>query len=368
MKKHIMFVGGGTAGHIAPLLAVMGAVQERAKQVACSYVGQQADLASPLITESTLTFSKHAVHSGKLHRHLTWNQFSQLRSLLRGMREAERLIRTEKPDVVFAKGGYSTVPVVVAAARARIPVFCHESDAVPGLANRFIARFARKVFTSYPVEAYRRLPAAKLVTTGQPVRDMFYRQARELPLVEGKRLSPVLPVITVVGGSQGARQVNMMVAAAWEALLVNYQIVHITGVHEHAQYEKRAAKLPAAEQERLNVVPFLTGELPALFQKSAVVVSRAGGTIAELAACRACTVLIPLSTAAQNHQWANARLLESAGAAVVLDERTTTADELVATIRRILQDTREQTGLRAAIGSFDHPDAAARMADYLLEA
>ncbi len=366
-NRHILFVGGGTAGHISPLLAVMDAVQKQAgPKAACTYVGLPSDLDSPLITESKLTFAKRAVRSGKLHRHATWNQFKQVGQFLRGLAEARRLITELKPAVVFAKGGYSTVPLVLAAARKGIPIFCHESDSVPGLANRFVSRYAKTIFTSYPVEVYAQLPQDRLVYTGQPVRDIFYSKAKQLPVIEKVTLNG-LPVLTVIGGSQGSRKVNQLISEAWGALLPHFQLVHVTGSQEHTAYEAKKIQLTPSLQQNLHVVPFLTKELPALFQKSAIVISRSGGTIAELAASRACTVLIPLSTSAQNHQMANARVLQKAGAAVVLDETVTTSAELIATIQRICGNMSEETALRAAIGSFDRPDAAARMAEYLLQ-
>jgi UDP-N-acetylglucosamine--N-acetylmuramyl-(pentapeptide) pyrophosphoryl-undecaprenol N-acetylglucosamine transferase len=362
MKKHILFVGGGTVGHIAPLLAVMEQVQAQGKDVQCSYVGLPSDLTSPVVTESKLKFEKYAVRSGKLHRHLTWNQLKQFNRLFRGILEARKLLTEIKPDLIFAKGGYSTVPVIQAAVKYGIPIFCHETDVVPGLANRIAARHAKVIFTSYPVDAYTQLPADRLVETGQPVRDMFYKKVTTLP----KELDPKLPVITVIGGTQGGRRMNHLVADIWEELLKTFQIVQVTGALDFDTFMTMRERLPKEAQNRLHLESFMTKELPSLFQNSAVVISRAGGTIAELAASRACTILVPLSTAAQNHQMANATILKKAGATVIVDETVATPAELLKNIREITKDTREQTGLRAAIGHFDHPDAAKKMAAYLL--
>ncbi|MEZ0287133.1 MAG: glycosyltransferase, partial [Candidatus Paceibacterota bacterium] len=261
-----------------------------------------------------------------------------------------------------------TIPVALAAARMRIPIVCHESDANPGLAIRFIAKFAKVVCTAYPAKVYTQLPRRRIVHTGQPVRDIFYIQAKSLPSIEGEALDPKKPLISVVCGSQGSRRVNQLVSEVWEKLLDDFQIVHVTGPHEHALYAEKRKQLSKFQKSRLHVVSFLTDELPALYQKSAVVISRSGGSIAELAASRACSILIPLSTAAQNHQWANARVVVGAGAGVALDETTATPQELEKLIRELMSDEREQTGLRAAIGHFDYPDAALRMADLLLDA
>lgn len=367
MKRTILFVGGGTAGHIAPVLSVIEAVQRRAKdqkqEVVCVYAGLKSDLDSPLIQASKLSFKKVVIHAGKLHRHFTFDQFKQAGSFLKGIAEAKKLIKTYEPDVVFAKGGYSTVPLVWAASRQKIPVFCHESDAVPGLANRIISRLVTGMFTTYPVSSYEKLSQKRLMETGQPVREMFYERATNLP----KELKGGVTLVTVIGGSQGARRVNALVGGLWEKLAVEAQLVHITGEAEYQDYEKKLKALPGSVQERIHLKPFVKEELPALFQLSAIVISRSGGIVAELAASRACTILIPLSTAAQNHQWANAKVLEAAGAAVTFDERNGTSEQLYALVKRLLKDTQESTQLRAAIGRFDHPHAADTMAKVLLD-
>jgi UDP-N-acetylglucosamine--N-acetylmuramyl-(pentapeptide) pyrophosphoryl-undecaprenol N-acetylglucosamine transferase len=363
MKKHILFVGGGSAGHIAPILAVMEAVQKSDKTVRCSYVGQPEDLLSPLIKDSPLKFDSHAVHAGKLHRHFTLNQLTQVRNMVKGMGEARRLIARLKPDVIFAKGGYITVPVVWAAKRKGIPIFCHESDAVPGLANRFVARFAKGIFTTYPKDVYPQFPAEKVVVTGQPVRKVFHKIYEKIPT----SLTVTTPLITVIGGSQGARRLNELVSDNWDALTREVSLVHITGRAEYEALVQKRAQLSEAQQARLVLTPFLQDELPALFQKSVIVLSRAGGTIAELAASRACVLLVPLSTAAQDHQWANANVLKRAHAAEVFNELES-SQSLLKHVKKMMKDTQLQTGLRAAIGHFDHPDAAERMAAVLLEA
>jgi UDP-N-acetylglucosamine--N-acetylmuramyl-(pentapeptide) pyrophosphoryl-undecaprenol N-acetylglucosamine transferase len=148
------------------------------------------------------------------------------------------------------------------------------------------------------------------------------------------------------------------------------QLGHLVHITERAEYEalvQKRAQLSEAQQARLVLTPFLQDELPALFQKSVIVLSRAGGTIAELAASRACVLLVPLSTAAQDHQWANANVLKRAHAAEVFNELES-SQSLLKHVKKMMKDTQLQTGLRAAIGHFDHPDAAERMAAVLLEA
>jgi UDP-N-acetylglucosamine--N-acetylmuramyl-(pentapeptide) pyrophosphoryl-undecaprenol N-acetylglucosamine transferase len=367
MKGKILFVGGGTGGHIAPIVPVMQAVHELyGAEVEIGYAGLASDLTSPLLEEAKVPIQKMAVRAGKLHRHLTWNHFRQLGQFLGGFRDAARLLRTFSPNVLFAKGGYVTLPLVMVARWRKIPIVGHESDAVPGLANRIIARMADYMCTSFPPETYTAwFPLAKTVFTGQPVRTAF-REAQPRPTQVGRKVIPAdLPIVTVVGGSQGARRVNELISACWERLAEEAVIVHATGAAEHAEYQALAKKLPLAIQQRLVLSPFITAELPALLQKSAVVVSRSGGMVAELAAARACVILIPLSTSAQNHQWANAEVLAQAGAAATLDEREATPDRLSRQIRELLTPSNTSTTMRAAIYHFDRPNAATDMANLL---
>jgi UDP-N-acetylglucosamine--N-acetylmuramyl-(pentapeptide) pyrophosphoryl-undecaprenol N-acetylglucosamine transferase len=371
MKKRILFVGGGTAGHIAPLLAVMAATEVEAKKRACTiemvYIGTEQDIVSPLIKNSQLTFKKYPISAGKLHRFVTFDQFRQAGRVVKGLFEAKSLIKRLKPDVVFAKGGYVTVPVVRAAAQKKIPVFCHETDVLPGLANRIIAKQATTIFTTYPIAAYTTLPTEKLLPVGQPVRLEYYAEPPAHFTLGERAFSKDLPIVTIIGGSQGALRVNQLVAEAWPELLKKAQLVHIVGPAHLDIYKKKAKNLSEKLQKNLWIEGFVEHTAP-LFRLSTLVVTRAGGTIAELAATRKPAILIPLPTAAQDHQRANARLLQSAGAAVVLEETTLSSMELTTSILKLVTDSKKQKELSEAISQFDHPGAATVMAGRILDA
>lgn len=352
----MLFAGGGTSGHVAPLLSVMEAVQKRNPSVRCVYVGTKTDVQSLLIEESPLAFEKKTIAAGKLHRFLTFRQLGELARLAKGMVQAEILIRQVKPDVVFCKGSMVSVPVAVAAARHGIPVFSHETDVVPGLANRIISRYTKTIFTSYPVGEYSKLPAEKLLYTGQPVRSEFYA-------VENKQGS--VPHLTVIGGSQGARRINQLVSEIWEPLAKRMEVTHIAGSNDFLSLQEKMAAFPEEVRSRVRLVEFVGSELPVLFAQSTVVVSRAGGTIGELAALGKATILIPLSTAAQNHQWANAAMLQKAGAVMVLDEKTGTSADLLETIEELIDNSALRSKLEQTIAGFAKRDAAAKMAEVL---
>lgn len=360
-KKHIVFTGGGTAGHISPLLAVLEEVQRQDPAVQCSYIGLTSDLESPLIKNSPLIFKKYAVPAGKLNRHLTLKNLTQPFLVSAGFLQAHSLLKKLKPTIVFSKGGYVSIPVALAAAQLNIPILSHETDVIPGLANRIIGRYAKTIFTAFPIKAYRALPAEKLVYTGQPVRDIFRQPVGGELIIDQRPISFERPLVTIIGGSQGAHRLNEFVHRSWEALLPETQIVHLCGTMDYAWLHKEAAG-----KEGLWVVPFIGEELAALFQRSAVVVSRAGGTMAELAATKTATILVPLSTASQDHQRANANVLAHAHAALVVDEIHSNEKELLKLIQHLLKNVDERNALQQAIATFDHPNAARLMAEKLL--
>jgi UDP-N-acetylglucosamine--N-acetylmuramyl-(pentapeptide) pyrophosphoryl-undecaprenol N-acetylglucosamine transferase len=172
-------------------------------------------------------------------------------------------------------------------------------------------------------------------------------------------------LVTVIGGSLGAHALNELISDAWEMLLPHTQLTHICGEGDFLKLTEKANLLPLELRKRLSLVPFMTVGLPELFQHSQVVVSRAGGTISELAASQAPTILVPLSTSAQNHQWANARFLEKFGAVEVCDETTISSEELARKILTLQQDTKRMNELSQAIQAFSRPNAAVEMATQL---
>lgn len=365
--RSILFAGGGTGGHSTPLLAVMEAIHAKRPEVQLHFVGLASDVASgSLIAEASLPIITHVITSGKLHRFITINQIVQFFRLGLGLIQAELLVRRLRPDVVFCKGSMVSVPVAWAAARRGIPIFSHETDVVPGLANRMIAGRAARIFTAFPVENYGALPAEKVQYTGQPVRSAFFEAKRSKEVeIDGVPLKLGLPLITVTGGSQGARRLNEMVSEGWSQLLEKALVVHQTGDLTYKDMEEKATTLPAELRERLVLRPFIKAGFPELFKSSSVVVSRAGGTVTELAASGVPAVLVPLSTAAQNHQAKNAEVLERAGAAVVINEGLS-SEALIAAIINIVEHPEKQEKLRAAITKFARPEAAETIANAIL--
>ncbi len=365
--KHILFVGGGTMGHISPLVAVMEAVHELDGEANLSYAGLLSDLTSPALDMSGLDFSRHAITAGKLNRFATHKHLGELFKFGQGFSDALQLMKDVKPDVVFCKGGFVSVPVAMVAKMLKVPVYSHESDVVPGLANRLLAKISRKIFTAFPKSVYRKLPQHKLEYIGQPVRKSFFSElAFPTEIGEDVKLSLELPLLFITG-SQGSRKINNLVAENWGELLKTFQIVQQCGHLDYTKLLERKLELPEELQDRLHLLPSITDMAP-LLQHAELVISRAGGIIAELAASKAASILIPLSTAAQNHQWENAQVLGKDDAAIVLNETILSAAELLAVIQELHASEERRQSLRKTISKFAKPDAAREIARRLLSA
>ena len=361
---HILFVTGGSGGHIYPMLAVLDAVQAQSPTTRCSYVGTAADMQSPAIRGRD-QLEKYTIHTGKLHRFWTLKNAREFIGLGQGFLEAQRLIKRLQPDLIFAKGGAVSVPIVAAAARLGIPIFSHETDVRSGLANRFAARFATTIFTAYPAENYPTIPLAKIYYVGQPIRPEFYIPATADIHADSRIIAQDLPLITVIGGSQGAKGLNTLVVEHWSDYLQLAQLFHICGPSDLEPLRMRAAKLTTAEQQRLFLVAYQHDGLPAAFQRSRVVINRAGGTAIELAASRSASVLVPLASAAQDHQRANAAVLLAAGAAMVVQE-SEGADALYTVVEKLFNNSEKQQRIRQNISSFARAAAAKDIAAALL--
>lgn len=359
-------MGGGTQGHIFPLLAVMEAVQKELA-VDCVYIGQKKDMQSPAIRSAAIPFKTRTIRAGKLNRFITWKHFAQAVNFLLGLIQGRWIIFRLKPDLVFSKGGFVSVPIVMAATAKGIPVVSHETDLIPGMANRLAAKRVRKICTAFPAEAYRQLPQSKLVYTGQPVRKEFFEAKSGAALnIKGRELRTDRPIVVSTGGSQGAHRLNEIVKEAWLPLLEQAVLVHISGEKDYESLIKEAAILPKKLQENLYIASFVD-EVAELFKQSAVIVSRAGGSVMELAAVAKPVILVPLSTAAQDHQAANAKFMQDRHAAMVIDERTGTGEDLSQKIMQILTSPDIANNLAANIAKLARPNAAADIAKVIKE-
>ena len=221
--KRIVLTGGGTAGHVTPNIALLPALRSAGYEI--SYIGSMEGIEKKLIEAQGIPY--YGIASGKLRRYFDVKNFTDPFRVLKGFGQASRLMKTLKPDVVFSKGGFVSVPVVMAARRRHIPVICHESDLTPGLANKLSMPSATKVCCNFP-ETLKYLPEGKAVLTGSPIRAELL-QGDRLAGLQYTNLSAAKPIILVIGGSLGSVKVNGAVRSILPKLLEQFQVIHICG-------------------------------------------------------------------------------------------------------------------------------------------
>lgn len=321
--KRIVLTGGGTAGHVTPNIALMPRLRELGYDI--QYIGSYDGIEKKLIEEMKLPY--YGISSGKLRRYFDLKNFTDPVRVIKGYSQARTILKQLKPDVVFSKGGFVAVPVVLAASRLHIPVIIHESDMTPGLANKLAIPFATKICCNFP-ETLSHLPKEKAVLTGSPIRQ---------ELKSGSRVSAYnfcgfhtnKPVLMVMGGSLGAANVNTAIRRILPELLKTFQVVHLCG----------KGKLDSSLENTTGYVQFeyIEKELADLFALADIVVSRAGANaICELLELRKPALLIPLgSNASRGDQILNAESFKKQGFCEVLTEEILSDQELLDTILRL---------------------------------
>ena len=315
MKK-IVLTGGGTAGHVTPNLALIPSLKERGYDI--HYIGSYQGIEKKLIEDANIPYS--GISSGKLRRYFDLRNFSDPFRVIKGYEEACKLLKELKPDVVFSKGGFVAVPVVMAARHRHIPAIIHESDMTPGLANKLCIPSAQKVCCNFP-ETLQYLPEEKAVLTGSPMRAELLKGDR-LAGLQYAHLSAEKPVILVIGGSLGSVTVNQAVRTLLPRLLPHFQVVHICG-KDHLD-ESLIGTSGYVQFE------YVDAPLKHLFAIADLVISRAGAnSICEILALRKPNILIPLSAAAsRGDQILNASSFAKQGFSTMLEEEALTDDTL----------------------------------------
>ena len=321
--KRIILTGGGTAGHVTPNIALLPRLRELEYDI--HYVGSYNGMEKNLVAKQNIPY--HGISSGKLRRYFSLQNFTDPFRVLKGFGEANKLMKELKPDVIFSKGGFVSVPVVFAAKKNHIPVIIHESDMTPGLANKLSFSSASKICCNFP-ETLNTLPADKAVLTGSPIRQELLTGDKET----AKKFCGFTsdkPVILVVGGSLGAVAVNDAVRRLLPELLKDFQVIHLCG--------KGKMDADLVGTEGYVQFEYIQEELRDLFALADIVISRAGANaICEILDLRKPNLLIPLSAASsRGDQILNARSFERQGFSKVLEEEEITDEILLAAIREL---------------------------------
>ena len=303
--KRIVLTGGGTAGHVTPNIALLPSLKEAGYEV--FYIGSYTGIEKQLIEDLEIPY--YGISSGKLRRYKSLKNLSDPFRVLKGYFQARTLMRKIKPDIVFSKGGFVSVPVVLAAGHKRIPVIIHESDMTPGLANKIAMRSATKICCNFP-ETVQYLPQQKAVLTGSPIRKELL-QGNKLAGLNLCHFNTEKPVILVVGGSTGAVKVNNAVRAILPELLKDFQVVHLCG--------KGKTDKSFENKEGYVQFEYISKEMRDLFAMSDIVISRAG------------------ANASRGDQILNANSFKKHGYSAVLMEEDITPETLLAAVRDLYQ-------------------------------
>ncbi|MDV4149747.1 undecaprenyldiphospho-muramoylpentapeptide beta-N-acetylglucosaminyltransferase [Clostridium sp. AL.422] len=323
-KYKIIMTGGGTAGHVTPNLALVPGLKEKGFDI--KYIGSKDGIEKEIIGDAKIPY--YEISSGKLRRYFDIKNFSDPFKVMKGVIEAKKILKKEKPDVIFSKGGFVAVPVVIAASMKKIPVISHESDLTPGLANKLSAPFCTKLCVTFR-ESLKYIKEDKGILTGTPIREEILNGSKEkgISLCGFKDNKEIL---LVIGGSLGAKSINEAVRNNLNELLKSYNIIHICGKNN---LDKKLIGTSGYLQ-----FEYVKEDLPHLLKACDYVVSRAGANVIfELLALNKPTLLIPLSKKiSRGDQILNANSFNKEGYSLVLDE-----DEMIEDEKRLIIKLKE---------------------------
>ena len=321
--KRIVLTGGGTAGHVTPNIALIPKLKELGYEI--HYIGSKDGIEKKLIEELGIPY--YGISSGKLRRYFDVKNFTDPMKVVKGFFEAKAILKKLKPNVVFSKGGFVTVPVVIAAKKLKIPAVIHESDLTPGLANRLCIPSATKVCANFP-ETIKYLPEGKAVLTGSPIRKELF-SGNKIAGLDFCGFTANKPVILVTGGSLGSVAVNDAIRNLLPTLLRDYQVIHLCGKD----------KLDSSLQGKPGYVQYeyIKEELSDLFAAADLIISRAGAnTICEILAMRKPNILIPLSAASsRGDQILNAESFQTQGFSYVVKEEELSNETLLDALKSV---------------------------------
>lgn len=351
MKK-IILTGGGTAGHVTPNIALIPELEKRGYEI--HYIGSKDGIEKKLMEDFDIPY--YGISSGKLRRYFDVKNFTDPVRIIKGYSEAAKLIKKIEPDVIFSKGGFVTVPVVLAAKRKKVPCVLHESDLSPGLANKLCIPSATAICANFP-ETLSHLPEEKAHLTGSPIRRELFSGNR-LKGLDFCGFHPGKPVILVIGGSLGSVCVNEAVQGVLPQLLEKFQVIHLCG----------KGKLDEDLQDTEGYVQFeyIQKELCDLLDAADLVISRAGANaICELLALHKPNILIPLSlNASRGDQILNAESFEKQGFSYVIREEDLTGEKLLDAVNEVYEN--KNTYINAMAASNQH-NAVTLVADIIDE-
>lgn len=386
MSRTVVLTGGGSGGHITPILAVAAELKHRAPDTRIIYVGQTGDSLGDVPAQDPNIDDTYTVRAGKFRRYHGegFSQLLDIRTMLLNTRDffyvligifqSWRLMRHLRPDIIFSRGGFVSVPVCLGAALCRVPYITHDSDPIPSLANRIIARWARWHAVALPADIYP-YKAIKTITTGIPLNKEFKPITPELKRHYRSELKvpKEARLLFIIGGGLGSQRVNYAVADALPHLLRDFEdlyVFHVVGrANEEEMRQSYIDSLPSEDQGRVQVMGFI----PDVYRYSGaadIVITRAGATnLAEFALQGKTCIVIPSAFLASGHQLKNAAYLAEQGAARIISESELTDDpnRLAKQVAQLLSEPEAAEALGKRLAAFAHPHAAETIAKLIMD-
>lgn len=335
----VIISGGGTGGHVYPAIAIADKIMRKIPDSEVLFVGTRRGMESRLVPERG--YGIKYISARGLDRKNPFKNIAVLKELIKGNKEVGKIINEFKPDMVIGTGGYVSAPVLFAAVRKKIPVFIHEQNAYPGLANRMLSRYAKKIFVSFPESEKYFKQKDKIVLTGNPVRKEFAASG----LVDYREKLGIGPgefFVLSFGGSRGAEKINEAVMELVEIInkIPGAKLVHITGAHYYESFCEKLMKktIDIKGGDKVRILPY-TDKIHEYMMAADLIISRAGAiTVAEITACGKPAILIPSPNVTANHQFFNAKSLSDKGGAVLIEEKDLTKGKLENVVMRLMNN------------------------------
>ncbi|OHA76520.1 MAG: hypothetical protein A3H01_00255 [Candidatus Wildermuthbacteria bacterium RIFCSPLOWO2_12_FULL_40_9] len=370
----ILFTGGGTGGHIFPIIAIYREFKRvsAGESVRFFYIGPKDETSAVYLSNEDIRIKY--IMAGKMRRYFDFRSILEniidiIFKIPIGTVQAFFNIFWLSPDVIFSKGGYGSLPVVVAGWMLGTPVFLHESDAIPGAANRFLGRLSIEIFSSFPGKKTKDFPIWKTISIGNPVRSEILQgsvqEAKNIFKLTGEK-----PVILILGGSQGSQRINDVILQTLPDLIDKFEVIHQCGTNNFKNVDAEAKVVTKEDLKKYyHLYPFLSEtELADAYQVANLVVSRAGsGSIFEISSVKKPSILIPLPESAQNHQVENAYSYSYNGACLVIEEANFTHHFFLDRLKYLFSHQNELDAMSDGAAKFAKPRAAEIIASYLWE-
>jgi len=367
----IVFTGGGTGGHFYPIIAVAQKVNQIIDREhiigAKLYYVSDGPYDKEMLVENGLLYEE--INTGKMRTYFSFKNFSDIFKVFFGTLNAIFKMFSIYPDIVFGKGGYASFPTIFAARILHIPVLIHESDSAPGRVNKWAGHFAKKVAVSF-IEAADYFPKNTTAWTGQPIMTEIEHPAPRKEALDYFKMESDIPVILVLGGSQGAGLINNTILDALPRLIKNYQIIHQTGIKNFKIVSGQAEVVLAGNKHKLKYlpIPFLNPlQIKMAAGAATIIVSRAGSTLFEIASWGVPSILVPFTNSNADHSKKNAFSYARARACSVVEEINMTANILSSEIERIMGDKTEYELMAQNAKAFSKPGAAEKIARELVD-